>query len=120
MKYGESIKDLSLPQWAMIAGLPKAPSAYNPVVNPKRAKVRQEYILQRMRDLRYLTPEQYDQAIHEELKVRGEGNEFSTHAEYVAEIVRQRQRLVLGLDDRFLAPTTSAAARRFPCRRARR
>ncbi|WP_454723444.1 MULTISPECIES: penicillin-binding protein 1A [Cupriavidus] len=87
--FGKSIKDVTPAEAAMLAGLPKAPSAYNPVVNPKRAKVRQEYILQRMRDLRYLTPEQYDQAIHEELKVRGEGNEFSTHAEYVAEIVRQ-------------------------------
>ncbi len=87
--FGKSIKDVTPAEAAMLAGLPKAPSAYNPVVNPKRAKVRQEYILQRMRDLRYLTPEQYDQALHEELKVRGEGNEFSTHAEYVAEIVRQ-------------------------------
>ncbi len=87
--FGKSIKDVTPAEAAMLAGLPKAPSAYNPVVNPRRAKVRQEYILQRMRDLRYITPEQYDQAVREELKVRSEGNEFSTHAEYVAEIVRQ-------------------------------
>ncbi len=87
--FGKSIKDVTPAEAAMLAGLPKAPSAYNPVVNPKRAKVRQEYILQRMRDLRYITPEQYEQAVHEALKVRTEGNEFSTHAEYVAEIVRQ-------------------------------
>ncbi|AOY97899.1 penicillin-binding protein [Cupriavidus sp. USMAHM13] len=87
--FGKSIQDLSIAEAAMLAGLPKAPSAYNPVVNPKRAKVRQEYILQRMRDLRYITPEQYEQALHEEVKVRSEGNEFSTHAEYVAEMVRQ-------------------------------
>ncbi|KAA0179211.1 penicillin-binding protein 1A [Cupriavidus cauae] len=87
--FGKSIKDVTVAEAAMLAGLPKAPSAYNPVVNRKRAKVRQEYILQRMRDLGYITPQQYDEAVHEELKVRNEGNEFSTHAEYVAEIVRQ-------------------------------
>ncbi|WP_423195803.1 MULTISPECIES: penicillin-binding protein 1A [unclassified Cupriavidus] len=87
--FGKSIRDVTPAEAAMLAGLPKAPSAYNPVVNPRRAKVRQEYILQRMRDLGYLTPEQYDQAVREELHVRSEGNEFSTHAEYVAEIVRQ-------------------------------
>ncbi|WP_171522463.1 transglycosylase domain-containing protein, partial [Acinetobacter pittii] len=57
--FGKNIKDITLAEAAMLAGLPKAPSAYNPVVNPKRAKVRQEYILQRMRDLHYITPEQY-------------------------------------------------------------
>ncbi|MFJ4292441.1 penicillin-binding protein 1A [Cupriavidus sp. NPDC089707] len=87
--FGKSVRDVTPAEAAMLAGLPKAPSAYNPVVNPRRAKVRQEYILQRMRDLRYITPEQYDAAVREELKVRTEGNEFSTHAEYVAEIVRQ-------------------------------
>ena len=56
------MKDLTLAECAMLAGLPKAPSAYNPVVNPKRAKVRKEYILQRMLELRYITQEQYDAA----------------------------------------------------------
>ncbi|HEX5678830.1 MAG TPA: penicillin-binding protein 1A [Alcanivorax sp.] len=46
--YGKSIKDLSLPQWAMIAGLPKAPSAHNPITDPERALVRRNWILQRM------------------------------------------------------------------------
>ncbi len=87
--FGKSVREVTPAEAAMLAGLPKAPSAYNPVVNPRRAKVRQEYILQRMRDLRYITPEQYDEAVRSELKVRTEGNEFSTHAEYVAEIVRQ-------------------------------
>ncbi|HWV06430.1 penicillin-binding protein 1A, partial [Ralstonia sp.] len=87
--FGKNIKDITLAEAAMLAGLPKAPSAYNPVVNPKRAKVRQEYILQRMRDLHYITPEQYTQAINEQLPVRGEGHEFDVHAEYVAEMVRQ-------------------------------
>ena len=73
----------------MLAGLPKAPSAYNPVVNPKRAKVRQEYILQRMLELNFITREQYDEAIAQPLVVKGAGREFSVHAEYVAEMVRQ-------------------------------
>ena len=55
----------------MLAGLPKAPSAYNPVNNYKRAKIRQEYILQRMRDLAYITPEQYQVAMAEQLGSEG-------------------------------------------------
>ena len=73
----------------MLAGLPKAPSAYNPVSNFRRAKIRQEYILQRMRDLSYITPEQYQIAMAEELQIRGLGNEFSTRADFAAEMVRQ-------------------------------
>ena len=53
--FGKDLKDISLAEAAMLAGLPKAPSAYNPVVNPKRAKVRQEYILERMLELHYIT-----------------------------------------------------------------
>lgn len=87
--FGKSVKDVTLAEAAMLAGLPKAPSAYNPVVNPKRAKVRQEYILLRMLELGYITRAEYDTAINEPLKVRAEGGEFNTHAEYVAEIVRQ-------------------------------
>ena len=46
--FGKDIKDITVAEAAMLAGLPKAPSAYNPVVNPKRARTRQQYILQRM------------------------------------------------------------------------
>ncbi|MFM0058233.1 penicillin-binding protein 1A [Paraburkholderia phytofirmans] len=87
--FGKDLKDLTLAESAMLAGLPKAPSAYNPVVNPKRAKVRQEYILQRMYELHYITQEQYDEASKQPLVVKGAGKEFSVHAEYVAEMVRQ-------------------------------
>ncbi|CAG4919487.1 penicillin-binding protein 1A [Paraburkholderia gardini] len=87
--FGKDLKDLSLAESAMLAGLPKAPSAYNPVVNPKRAKVRQEYILTRMLELHYITQEQYDAAARQPLIVKGAGREFSVHAEYVAEMVRQ-------------------------------
>ncbi|MGA7781356.1 MAG: penicillin-binding protein 1A [Paraburkholderia sp.] len=87
--FGKDLKDLSLAECAMLAGLPKAPSAYNPVVNPKRAKIRQEYILKRMLDLRYITQDQYDAAVKEEIHTKNPGNEYSVHAEYVAEMVRQ-------------------------------
>ncbi|GAB7523889.1 penicillin-binding protein 1A [Paraburkholderia sp. 2C] len=87
--FGRDLKDISLAQAAMLAGLPKAPSAYNPVVNPKRAKIRQEYILKRMLDLRYITQDQYDQAVKEDIHAKVAGNEYSVHAEYIAEMVRQ-------------------------------
>ncbi|CAG4891757.1 penicillin-binding protein 1A [Paraburkholderia saeva] len=87
--FGKDLKDVTLAEAAMLAGLPKAPSAYNPVVNPKRAKIRQEYILKRMLDLNYITQAQYDEAVKEEIHAKVSGNEYSVHAEYVAEMVRQ-------------------------------
>jgi penicillin-binding protein 1A len=87
--FGKDLKDVTLAEAAMLAGLPKAPSAYNPVVNPKRAKIRQQYILQRMLDLHYITKEQFDQASAEEIRTKTSGTEYSVHAEYVAEMVRQ-------------------------------
>ena len=87
--FGKDLKDISIAESAMLAGLPKAPSAYNPVTNFRRAKIRQEYILQRMRDLSYITPEQYQKAMAEELHIRGLGNEFSTRADFPSEMVRQ-------------------------------
>ncbi|AKJ69855.1 hypothetical protein PATSB16_42860 [Pandoraea thiooxydans] len=87
--FGKDLKDITLAEAAMLAGLPKAPSAYNPIVNFKRAKIRQEYILKRMLNLHYITQTQYDEAIAEPIKVRSLGNEFSVHAGYVAEMVRR-------------------------------
>jgi penicillin-binding protein 1A len=87
--FGKDLKDITLAEAAMLAGLPKAPSAYNPVVNPRRAKIRQEYILKRMLDLNYITQAQYDEAIKQPIVTRTAGNEYSVHAEYVAEMVRQ-------------------------------
>src|SRR5476649_1325688 len=87
--FGKNLKEISVAEAAMLAGLPKAPSAYNPVVNPKRAITRQQYILQRMHELRYISDAQYEEAKHEELKVKTDSNEFGIHAEYVAEMARQ-------------------------------
>ncbi len=61
--YGQSIKDLSLAQLAMIAGLPKAPSAFNPLVNPTRSKERRDWILGRMQKLGYIDQQRYEQTI---------------------------------------------------------
>jgi len=88
--FGKDIKHITLAEAAMLAGLPKAPSAYNPVVNPARAKLRQQYILQRMLALRDITRAQYDAAVAEPLALAGTpAQQFSVHAEYVAEMVRQ-------------------------------
>jgi penicillin-binding protein 1A len=87
--FGIELKDISIAQAAMLAGLPKAPSAYNPVTNYHRAKIRQEYILQRMRDLGYINAEEYQKAVAEELHIRGLGNEFAVRADFPAEMVRQ-------------------------------
>jgi penicillin-binding protein 1A len=87
--YGKKLHELSIAESAMLAGLPKAPSAYNPVVNPKRAKARQQYILLRMRQLGYITEQQYKEAIAEELRTKTHSNEFPVHARYVAEMARQ-------------------------------
>ncbi len=87
--FGKDLKDITLAEAAMLAGLPKAPSAYNPVVNPKRAKVRQEYILKRMLEVGYITQPQYDAALKEELHTRTPGNQYAVHGEYISEMVRQ-------------------------------
>ncbi|WP_436269424.1 penicillin-binding protein 1A [Pseudoduganella sp. LjRoot289] len=87
--FGKNLKDISVAEAAMLAGLPKAPSAYNPVVNPKRARTRQQYILIRMAQLGYISDAQFQAAKAEPLKVKTDSSEFGVHAEYVAEMARQ-------------------------------
>jgi len=87
--YGKPLKDLSIAEAAMLAGLPKAPSAYNPVANPKRAKLRQMYVLRRMHDLGSIDDEQFAKAQVETLHVKRSANDFGVHAEFVAEMARQ-------------------------------
>ena len=87
--FGKDLKDITVAEAAMLAGLPKAPSAYNPVVNPKRARLRQQYILLRMHQLRYISDAQYETAKNEELKIKTDSTAFGVHAEYVAEMARQ-------------------------------
>ncbi len=87
--FGKSLKDLNIAEMAMLAGLPQNPARHNPAVNPKRAKQRQQVVLKSMRDLDYITEEQYQKALHQTLHVSHRGQEFETHAEYVAELARQ-------------------------------
>lgn len=87
--FGKPIKDLTIAESAMLAGIPKAPASANPVVNIKRATERQQYILKRMHELKFITDAQYKQAAAEKLNVLPDGNRFRTHAEHAAETVRQ-------------------------------
>ncbi|WP_151632754.1 penicillin-binding protein 1A [Noviherbaspirillum aerium] len=87
--YGKKLSDITIAEAAMLAGLPKAPSAYNPVANPKRARIRQQYILQRMLQLGYISQDDYETAKDQVLKVKTSSSEFGIHAEYVAEMTRQ-------------------------------
>ncbi len=87
--FGKKLQDINAAEAAMLAGLPKAPSAYNPVANPKRAKARQQYILQRMFYLGYLNESEYEKARDQVLKIKTDSSEFGVHAEYVAEMTRQ-------------------------------
>ena len=87
--FGKALKDVNVAEAAMLAGLPKAPSSFNPVVNPKRAKQRQLYVLRRMHDLGYITDAQFAEAQKAPIVVKHQANEYAVHAEYVAEMVRQ-------------------------------
>jgi penicillin-binding protein 1A len=88
--FGKPLKDVTVAEAAMLAGLPKAPSAYNPVTNPKRAKGRQEYVLRRMHELRYIDDVSYEDAHKAPLIVRqGLREALPTHAEFAAEMARQ-------------------------------
>ncbi|NBQ90646.1 MAG: penicillin-binding protein 1A [Betaproteobacteria bacterium] len=86
--FGKPLKELTVAEAAMLAGIPKAPSAYNPVANPKRAKARQRYIIGRMLDNGHITPLQAQQAQREPLRLRS-GTNLPVHAEYAAEVARQ-------------------------------
>lgn len=86
--YGKSIKDLSLAQMAMIAGLPKAPSRYNPLVNPQRSKERRDWILGRMLKLGAIDQQRYETALAEPINARHHVQPIELNAPYIAEMAR--------------------------------
>ena len=86
--FGKPLAEITIAEAAMLAGLPQAPSAYNPVSNPKRAKRRQQYIIDRMESNGFITEDQAELARNEVLRLRPP-SEVAVHAEYVAEAVRQ-------------------------------
>lgn len=86
--YGKSIQELTLPQFAMIAGLPKAPSAFNPIANPKRALLRRDYVLRRMWEVGYITQQEYQTAIQAPITASYHRRDIEVYAPYVAEMIR--------------------------------
>ncbi|MBL8534113.1 MAG: penicillin-binding protein 1A [Betaproteobacteria bacterium] len=87
--FGKPLARLNVSEQAMLAGLPKAPSTFNPVANPSRAKTRQEYVLKRMLALGYIDEETHRTAVDAPVEVRREGQSYATRADYLTEMVRQ-------------------------------
>jgi penicillin-binding protein 1A len=87
--FGKPLAQIDIAEAAMLAGLPKAPSAFNPIVNPKRAHARQLYVLRRMRELKFITDDQFKVAQDEPLVVKQVLRDNNGHAEFVAEMARQ-------------------------------
>ncbi len=87
--FGKKLTSINLAEAAMLAGLPKAPSRFNPIVNPERAKTRQQYVLKRMRELGYITAEQLSKAKETTLVMHRQTKVFAMPADYIAEMVRQ-------------------------------
>jgi penicillin-binding protein 1A len=86
--FGKPLKNVTIAEAAMLAGLPKAPSAYNPVTNPKRAQSRQRYIINRMFENGFITEPEHDEALQQVLRYRTPP-ENPVHGEFVAETARQ-------------------------------
>ncbi|TSE35972.1 Penicillin-binding protein 1A [Tepidimonas charontis] len=87
--FGKSLQELTVAEAAMLAGLPKAPSAYNPINNPRRARARQLYIIDRMLENGFITEAEAEAARHEPLRLRRPQGDDALRAEYVTEMVRQ-------------------------------
>ncbi|CAB1274228.1 penicillin-binding protein 1A [Candidatus Nitrosacidococcus tergens] len=86
--YGTTIDQLTLPQFAMIAGLPKAPSGYNPVVNPTRALQRRNYVLHRMYEVGYITEKSYKKSVNTIITAKYHKRSIEVQAPFIAEMVR--------------------------------
>ena len=86
--YGKDLNELNLAQMAMIAGLPKAPSALNPIRNPIRAKARRNVVLGRMLDESYISRAEYNEATNAPITAKFHGAEIELYAPYISEMVR--------------------------------
>ena len=87
--FGKRLQEVSIAEAAMLAGLPKAPSSYNPITNPRRARARQLHIIDRMLDNGFINTSQAEAAKQEALQLRRSRLEPKIHAEFAAEMVRQ-------------------------------
>jgi penicillin-binding protein 1A len=96
--FGKNLQQLTTAEAAMLAGLPKAPSAYNPVVNPKRAKLRQQYVLRRMHELGFINTKEFKRAQTQPIITKRGGQKFAVKAEYLIEMVRRKMYAKYGED----------------------
>ena len=87
--FGKPLDQLGIAEMAMLAGLPKAPSSFNPIVNPKRAKLRQMYVLRRMHELSFIDTATFEAAQIAPIVTKRTSQEFAVKADYLAEMVRQ-------------------------------
>ncbi len=86
--YDQPVAELTLAEMAMLAGLPKAPSAYNPLANPERALIRRNWILGRMKELGFIDQQAYQQAVNASLTAQYNSTQTEVNADYVAEMAR--------------------------------
>lgn len=96
--YGKSIDELDLSQLAMIAGLPKAPSSYNPITNPERALIRRNWILGRMLKLGFITKEEWEASVNSPVTAKYHGAKLEPDAQYAAEMARAFAASIIGDD----------------------
>jgi penicillin-binding protein 1A len=121
--YGKTLNQLTLAQMAMLAGLPQAPSASNPIVDPDAAKKRRDHVLERMLEQGYIDQQTYQLAVAEPVNASFHGEQVPVHAPYVGEMVRDLMVASFGDDayvngyrvyttvDSHLQDTADAAAR---------
>ncbi|QSX37040.1 penicillin-binding protein 1A [Shewanella sedimentimangrovi] len=86
--FGKEVKDLTLGEMAIIAGLPKAPSTLNPVTSPDRALARRNVVLMRMNEVGYISANEYQEALAEPLVAKYHGAEIDLYAPYISEMAR--------------------------------
>lgn len=94
--YGKKLKQLSLAQIAMLAGLPKAPSALNPLTDPQAAKLRRAHVLENMLSQGYITQQQFKQAVNAPITASYHGEHAQVEAPYVATMIDKRITQVFG------------------------
>ncbi|MDF7669989.1 PBP1A family penicillin-binding protein [Orbaceae bacterium ESL0721] len=87
--FGKAADNLTIDEMALLAGLPNAPSAYNPISHPDRALMRRDWVLHRMLEQGYISQNEYDEAIKKPLNVSYHTPKIALHAPYVAEMARQ-------------------------------
>jgi penicillin-binding protein 1A len=88
--YGRELEELTLPEYAMLAGLPKAPSKYNPLANPERALLRRNYVLRRMLETGKIQQQEFETATKAPITASYHSREIEVYAPYVAEMIRSQ------------------------------